>query len=351
MALSLGFGDKPEPGSRPIRRPHLPSPRGPTGDSDAMIEKEVRRRTMFSCLILDRMLACGKERVSTIRSEDLQIQLPCSEMACDLGEDVYTGFLKYTEPPTRQPTNDSVLARFIRLVDIWGEISKFSFAGGRFTLDKRGPWNKDTTFYQLREQLDRFCADLPVSFTLSTSNYHKHENHHASSVYVSLHMLCSVCQIMLHREYIPFIPIRCEKPKGPLDPPIPEGGPPGFWEESAEHVFKAARNIVKLIEICQTRERMPMSTLVLFSIWTAAFVGIYAWHFPNMDVNRHMLPDPADLEGQAEIMLHGPTAVTYQTLNRMAAWFRMSATYKNYFKYMDEFYDRVKNDYTRHART
>ncbi len=182
------------------------------------------------------------------------------------------------------------LSRFIRLVDIWGEISKFSFAGGRFTLGKRGPWNRDTDFYKLQDKLTTFYSDLPVSFTLSTSNFHKHENHQASSLYVSLHMLSSVCQIMLHREYIPFIPIRCEKPSGPLDPPIPEGDSGGFWEASAEKVFKSARDIVRLIEICQARDKLPMSTLVLFSIWTAAFVGIYAWHFPDMDAHGPHAP-------------------------------------------------------------
>lgn len=202
QALGLGFGDKTDPKSRARAR------KGSVGSSsrvsapqpELMIAKEIKRRTMFSCLILDRLLSCGKERVSTIRSEDLQIQLPCNEWAFDLSKDVKTGFLKSTrdEQGLRDVEDDSVLSRFVRLVDLWGEISSFSFAGGRL-IEEHPPWDPRNKFYQLRKKLDDFYSDLPSTFTLSTSNYHRHENHQASSVYVSLHMLGSVCQVMLQR--------------------------------------------------------------------------------------------------------------------------------------------------------
>jgi len=48
-------------------------------------------------------------------------------------------------------------------------------------------------------------------------------------------------------EYIPFIPIRCARPEAPLDPPLLEGASEGFWEESAEHVFKGGGDIIRLI--------------------------------------------------------------------------------------------------------
>lgn len=202
QALGLGFGDKPDPKSRSkaqrsssgsSSRVSLPKP-------ELMIAKEIRRRTMFSCLTLDRLLSCGKERVSTIRSEDLQIQLPCNEWAFDLSQEVKTGFLRRAadDQASGDVEDDSVLSRFVRLVDLWGEISNFSFNGGRLSEDLP-PWDSRNKFYQLREKLEAFYSDLPSTFTLSTSNYHRHENHQASSAYVALHMLGSVCQIMLHR--------------------------------------------------------------------------------------------------------------------------------------------------------
>lgn len=202
QALGLGFGDTIDPKSRAkTQRSSIgSSSRSSLPQPELMISKEIKRRTMFSCLILDRLLSCGKERVSTIRSEDLQIQLPCNEWAFDLSKDVKTGFLKRSQDDQgpRDVEDDSVLSRFVQLVDLWGEISNFSFAGGRL-IEEHPPWDPRNRFYQLRQKLDAFYSELPSAFTLSTSNYHRHENHQASSVYVSLHMLGSVCQVMLHR--------------------------------------------------------------------------------------------------------------------------------------------------------
>ncbi|KAL2121444.1 hypothetical protein VTJ04DRAFT_5471 [Mycothermus thermophilus] len=350
QALGLGDGDR-EPG-KVFREPR------PTGQhqqsmspSQRIIAREIRRRTMFSCLILDRLLGCGRDRVSTIRSEDLRIQLPCSEVAFDLSEEVYTGFLKPLPgvDTSTQRISDSVLGRFVRLVDLWGEISRWSFAGGRFTEGSNPPWSPETTFFQLRRKLEAFYADLPDHFRWSDSNYYKHENHQASSVYVSLHMLGAVCRIMLHREYIPFIPILCDKPVGPLDEPTFPAGqePEGFWEASAEEIFHAARDIVDLIEIC--RDKLPMSSLVLFAVWTAAFVGIYAVHFPHIDTKGHMLPKPDQVPGgELDVFKHGPTGLTYKILTHMSHWLNLAETYVSYFRQMTTYYDRVKQDYERH---
>ncbi|KAK4109619.1 hypothetical protein N656DRAFT_791766 [Canariomyces notabilis] len=346
QALGLGDGDR-EPNkmvrSRPVQTSQHSMPPG-----QRIIAKEIRRRTMFSCLILDRLLGCGKDRVSTIRSEDLQIQLPCSEVSFDLSDDVYTGFLRPVPgQQINRPVSDSVLGRFVRLVDLWGEISKWSFAGGRFT-EEHPPWMPESNFYQLREKLDEFYSELPDHFRWSDSNYYKHENHQASSVYVSLHMLGAVCRIMLHREYIPFIPILCTRPVGPLDEPVfPDGQePPGFWDASAEEIFHAAKEIVDLTEIC--RDKLPMSSLVLFAVWTAAFVGIYAAFFPHMDTRGHMLPREEMAGEPLDVTKVGPTGQTYKVLTHMSIWLKMAETYVGYFGEMATYYERVKRDYARH---
>jgi len=348
MAQALGLGDGDREPSRVSFHKRQQTSLDSIPPGQRIIAKEIRRRTMFSCLILDRLLGCGKDRVSTIRSEDLQIQLPCSEVSFDLSEEVYTGFLKPLpgqKPDDNRKISDSVLGRFVRLVDLWGEISKWSFAGGRFT-EEHPPWSPDSTFYQLRAKLEAFYEDLPEHFRWSESNYYKHENHQASSVYVSLHMLGSICRIMLHREYIPFIPILCDRPIGPLDEPTFPAGqePSGFWETSAEHVFDAAKVIVDLTEIC--REKLPMSSLVLFAVWTAAFVGIYAVHFPHMDTKEHMLPK--DVVGDLDVMKDGPTGLMYKMLSHMATYLKMAETYVTYFREMTCFYEMVKQDYERY---
>ncbi|KAI1461434.1 fungal-specific transcription factor domain-containing protein [Annulohypoxylon moriforme] len=354
--LRLGFGDIPESGDPHAKVIELQR-RDSCHQSQIALDKEIRRRTMFSCFILDRMLACGKERTSIVRPEDIQIQLPCSEDKFDLAMEVPTGFL---DDKMRQGMDDSVLSRFIQLVDLWGEVSRFSSDGGRLNKKERDrpPWTKESTFYKLNEKLAEFDAGLPGTFTFSRSNYFKHENHQASSAYVLLHMLRSVCLIMLHREYIPFVPIRCEQPEGPLDnPTFPEeqfGPPPeGFWITSAEHVFKAARDIINLIEICQRKDKLPQSTIVLFAIWTAGFVGLYAEHFPRMDTERHMLDydfeDTRQPESVSEVFRRGSVAFASVTLHKISIWLKMAGTYAAILQHMDKYFENIKQDYSRFA--
>ncbi|KAK6819756.1 hypothetical protein PG995_011146 [Apiospora arundinis] len=355
--LKLGFGDtsssrpgSEEPPSQDHRR------RNSISYSQRIQDKEVKRRTMFSCFILDRMLACGKERSSIMRAEDLQIQLPCPEDRFDLSVPVQTVFLhprKFGEQ--RHVQDDSVLSRFIQLVDLWGDISKYSVAGGR-QVEKYPPWDDRTTFYKLRKQFEAFDADLPDTFTFSRSNYFKHENHQASSVYVLLHMLRNVCLIMLHREYIPFVPIRCDGPKGPLDKPTfpADETPDSFWLESAEYVFKAGREIIDLIEICQKKDKLPQSTIVLFAIWTAAFVAQYAIHFPHMDTEQHVLShrwhESTSSETKQDVFEHGPTGLTFQTLKKMGFWLKMASTYVRVLQQMETYFNKIRQEHEAHRK-
>ncbi|KAI1123764.1 fungal-specific transcription factor domain-containing protein [Nemania abortiva] len=347
--LGLGFEDARELGNARLKaidsqlkvvshRPQL------------ALQKEIRRRVMFSCFILDRMLACGKHRVSSIRGEDLNIQLPCSEQNFDLAIEVQTSRLTQLEHPSG---DDSVLSRFIQLVNLWGEISKYSSRGGRIE-DKRPPWHPESDFYKLNKALETFDSSLQDTFTFSRSNYFKHENHLASSTFVLLHMLRFVCLIMLHREYVPFVPIRCRGPEGPLDQPTftKEETPAGFWRTSAEQLFKAARGIVDLIEICQRKDKLPQSTIVLFAIWTAAFVGLYGAHFPQMDTEKHMLNfDFEDLreDGLQDVFKHGPTALTFQTLLKMSTGQKMASTYVDILHGMNDYFDTIKQDYYKYS--
>ncbi|KAI1775190.1 fungal-specific transcription factor domain-containing protein [Hypoxylon cercidicola] len=351
--LRLGFGDMSESGDTHSKPAELQR-RGSFQQSQVALDKETRRRTMFSCFILDRMLSCGKERVSMVNPEDLQIQLPCSEDKFDLAMEVRTGFLR---DRVRHGLDDSVLSRFIQLVDIWGEVSRFSSEGGRLIKREadRPPWTKESTFFQLNEKLAEFDAELPGTFTFSRSNYFKHENHQASSAFVLLHMLRCVSLIMLHREYIPFVPIRSKCPEGPLDDPIPPTAPGGFWISSAEQVFKASREIVDLIEICQRKNKLPQSTIVVFAIWTAAFCGLYARHFPQMDTEKHMLnydfEDSRQDESVSEVFRRGSVAFAFVTLQKMSTWQKLASTYVTILRQMDKYFDTIKKDYFRfHAK-
>lgn len=293
QAMRLNYEDDTGPGSHPY-----PSPKEPTNrTSDQVVtEKEVRRRTWWSCFIMDRMLSAGKYRGTMILVNKMRIQLPCSEDQFLFIKDVQTGHLKSDWNRDSRPdisvNDEGVLGWYIRLVEIFGRFSEWSYAGGRRT-ETLPPWDPSTEFYKLRLDLDDFIQALPSNLAFSAANLSAHIEKRNATPYASMHTLYCLCLIMLHREYIPFIPLRCKKPSGPLDPPTfpPEQFtiPDGFWETSAGTMFKAAKDIIDIVRICHDDNALPESPQIAFAIWQAAFVCIYAKNFEHMDTRRYVL--------------------------------------------------------------
>lgn len=87
-AQGLGLGNEEEPSLTPDTRESKE-------DTEALatsqaIDKEVKRRTFWSCVILDKYLSCGKNRPQSLPASNINLQLPCSRQAFDFGEEVLT---------------------------------------------------------------------------------------------------------------------------------------------------------------------------------------------------------------------------------------------------------------------
>lgn len=315
-----------------------------TRSAEIAIIRETRRRTMYSCFILDRLMGCGGSRMLSTPAENLWIQLPCSEMAFDLSLDVYTGFLQVPEGLIQPKINDDcTLSQFVRLIEVWSEISPYSSEGGR-SQENYPPWDSRSRFYELRAKLDTFYDELPDTFTLSRQNYYRHDNHQATNTYVSLHMLASICQIVLHREYLPFVPLRCHGPQGPLDrtQPMLSHAPNDFWEESAEEVFRASRNVIDLTELC--KDKLPLSSLTTFSIWLAGFMAVYARYFPHMDLKKKVtsqqVVESADISSILEEEMVGTAC---QALRKATTYLPTAQSYLENLEAMNRYFSHARN--------
>ncbi|OCK85967.1 hypothetical protein K432DRAFT_202969 [Lepidopterella palustris CBS 459.81] len=378
---------------------------------DAFIEQEIRRRTFWSCFIMDRYLSSGKYRPSMLNVQDLRIQLPGSERAFLFGEKVRTLLLGEeldgvagraevqsqrqasvmlgTRSGDRERSHENgdrasglygnhgdnrmrddeengrwevgadegVLSRFIKALDLYGSIVKWSCAGGR-RRERYPPWEQRSTFYSLRRQLAKFKESLPRDLTLTAANVSAHITSRTSTPYTLMHTVHLLCSIMLHREYIPFIPLRCSKPQGPVDPPMfaPEEHqiPPGFWDDSARECFKAARDLIDLLRTCQEWQVLVETPIVGFATYTVAFVGVYAINFPWMDPDGYMCkrqpqsngshPAPPDTGG-AEAARKALEIVGHmrKRLQMADGWFKTIRRVHLYFV-------RMKKDFHRNTR-
>ena len=182
----------------------------------------------------------------------------------------------------------------------------------------------------------------------------------SSTPYTLIHTVYLLCQIMLHREYVPFIPIRCTKPEGPLDPPLfpPEkyDVPPGFWEDSARECFKAAREIMDLVRSCQEWGALVETPIVGFAMYNVAFVGVYCINFPQMDPEGYMCtPKSSDAAQKANGAKMGESkgceaarkalemiGLMRPKLHMADGWFKTINRMHKYFK-------RMKSDYKKNT--
>ncbi|KAH0551142.1 hypothetical protein GP486_007521, partial [Trichoglossum hirsutum] len=337
----------------------------PLSPSEAFIHQETRRRTFWSCFLLDRYLSSGKYRPQMLDIKDIRVQLPSSEHAFLFGERVRTKLLGeerdevagredlqlqrrtsvlldekngHAQEGNRdgrrdgarrereQPKNDlkgrgkddedkgrwevgqdeGVQSRVIKIIEIWGRIAKWSCSGGRSARtnmlrnERHPPWDNASTFVQLRASLADFDSSLPRNLTYNSANLSAHIASRTSTPYSLMHTVYFLCLVTLHREYIPFVPIRCSKPEGPVDAPVfpPDQYtiPPGFWDENARECFKAARNIMELVRACKDWGVLVETPIVGFAIYTVAFIGVYCINFPHMDPYGFMssgIPDAA----------------------------------------------------------
>ena len=296
LAQSMALAYEDDPNSRGAKPKGKRASTVQLSAREEATEKEVRRRTLWSCFIMDRMLSAGKYRPNMISVDTLRVQLPCSDDQFLFVHNAQTGFLNtdWLEGCAMQPdsiNDDGVLSRYIRLVEIFGRFSQWSYAGGRRT-EKLPPWDSRTEFDKLRKELEAFHDALPSNLTFTEANLSAHIEKRNATAYTTMHTLYLLCIIMLHREYIPFLPLRCEQPEGPLDEPtFPKEKyriPSGWWVGSAEKLHAAARDIVDIVRTCQDNNALPESPQIGFAVWQAAFICVYATHFPRMDTLQYL---------------------------------------------------------------
>ncbi|RDW80597.1 hypothetical protein BP5796_05295 [Coleophoma crateriformis] len=303
-------------------------------------EKEVRRRTMWSCFVMDRMLSAGKFRMRMVDSNLMRVRLPSHDTRFFYGSKAEPGFLH--DPVTN--TDDAILNRYVRIVDIFGDVSKWSLEGGRRT-EEYPPWDQRSRFYQFRRQLERFRADLPPTLEFSRFGLNAHIEMGSISAYTSMYLFYLVCLIMLHREFVPFVPLNCETgPVGPLDEPtFPKDKydiPEGFWEDSAKILFRSAKEIVEVATFCHSEGYLPESAQICFCLWIAAFTGLYAVLFPWMDIEESMHRGQGAANGSK-----GHAESVVKIMNQMLSRTTMARTYVTKTgKWMKE-YDEKKHQY------
>jgi hypothetical protein len=156
-------------------------------------------------------------------------------------------------------------------------------------------------------------------------------------------MFYSLSVIVLHRELLPFVPVRCMLPQGPMDqslfphePPIPQG----FYVESARQLFGASRDILDLIQTIQGRCALPETPISGFALYTMAFAAIYAIHFPHMDLDHYVSPaDPGAVSSMV-----GAVSTVLERISDMRRRLPMADNWFRTIHRIHLYYDKITDE-------
>jgi Fungal specific transcription factor domain len=209
-------------------------------------DREIRRRTMWACFLMDRFSASGTERPSFGNEDYLHIQLPIKESHFQMEIPGPTENLSGDVPNPITPghgqvsdarDNMGIAAYVIRAVVLWGRIVKYLNLGGK-EKDPHPIWDPKSGFADLRRQLDTFQESIPGFLVYNAENLANQAAEHVANQFIYLHIIMAQNLLFLNRFAIPVSP--GARP--------PKDMPKQFLSDAGREVVEAANRISTLIE-------------------------------------------------------------------------------------------------------
>lgn len=272
------------------REQELPGDRCPTRDE--FIDAEVRRRTAWTCFLMDSLLSGGKGRKRSLAAEDMAIQLPCERDAFIFGIPVVTERLsgQLVTPRYPQPTGElGIIAYSMRAANIWGKVARWACSD---VVKRELPWAETSEFQRLLHDLAEWKKSLPDRLQYDPFTLQSHNAMDQGQAYCYMHCIYFMSSMFLYRAYLP-VPGRHSG----------TDSTPKSWQiMSRRELFKESTTVLQMLDEMRSFGVYFLRGLVPwigFTIYTAVGVMLYSHHFPSGD------DDPKIAETARERVVRG----------------------------------------------
>lgn len=269
------------------------------------LRAEIRRRTYWSCFLLDRTITDGKERPCTLQPpKNGAVRMPCSEEDFTKGIagvgarfepdpapwTVSARLLQHPPPP--EPEAD-LHGHTLRVAQLWKKVADYIGAAGGRNFDRRPPWLLESTFGTLAAEIAEFKRRLPQMYEYSEANLLAHSMTNQGRLFGMFHLLLACSSLVLHRDYLPFLPpLNFRAVDGPCDgEPLyePNGSMPApadWWVSSLAHAFEAANSISDLCTYLAQHGSMITHPFAGFAAVAAATLHVHLKYWPQSSRNN-----------------------------------------------------------------
>ncbi|KAG9248095.1 zinc finger transcription factor 1 [Calycina marina] len=224
---------------------HDPMKLGSSSTPLSFIDREIRRRTMWACFLMDRFNSSSTARPTFIREENLKIPLPVKEKYFQLDMPGPTENLKGevlqpvasgTGELSNAKENMGVAAHIIRAIALWGRIINYFNFGGEEE-DQHPMWHEESVCADLNKQAESFESTLPDSLQYTTENLQTHHTEGLDNQFLFLHISLQQNILFMNRFAVP----------GHIGPRSPADIPKDFVAKAGTKAFESANAISEII--------------------------------------------------------------------------------------------------------
>ncbi|KAF5849369.1 hypothetical protein GGP41_006308 [Bipolaris sorokiniana] len=265
-------------------------------------QREIQRRSIWACFIMDRAMSCGKGRPATLDTKEMTLYLPATEDDFDLGTPtseplVYSQLVERNlGRPDKTFTIGDYYTVTIRSMDIFAHACKWVTGGGRRQGSALGtcPWQAESPWHRIKTELIEWRKLL-----------HDRLQYPQTPISLYIHRREAERVLILYREYLPFIPLYLSEIQGPVEPPfLTQVAPAGWWNEYTAILFDAATQITNLIEDLKSAGISLHTPIVGYSVFSAASMHVFLAAFPWADPRSSARLDAEKLVDQDLQYLH-----------------------------------------------
>ncbi|KAJ4164336.1 hypothetical protein LMH87_006013 [Akanthomyces muscarius] len=166
-------------------------------------QREVRRRTFWACVMLDRLVAYCTHRTQTIEIALIQLHLPCSEVAFAFGHEAPGPTISELGGGAHDVSPEKMsLAYFVKTFLLWSPVARIYVDGGRGVQQSSRP-QPAVGSLEYEATMSAWRDSLPDGMQWSGRNLRAHQSLGQMSHFVGMHLLIQHATFLSHHEYLP----------------------------------------------------------------------------------------------------------------------------------------------------
>ena len=244
-------------------------------------DREIRRRTMWSCFLMDRFNSSGTDRPIFVAEQYIRAQLPIKENYYQMEitgptEDLDGNVPNPVSPDTGQVAdpkqNMGVAAYHIRLVAIWGKLVHYLNLGGK-DRDERPMWDDHSMFQVIKRDTEQWLESLPASLHYTPENLQNYASEKIANQFLFLHIVYNQIILFSNRFALPTPGVRSS---------LPKDMPTDFVQTASRAAFEAANQISALVH--ESMDHLVVAPFAGYCAFFSSTVHIYGAFSKNVQL-------------------------------------------------------------------